>query len=475
MENNILEDKDLGKPLYMRILQGMGECGIKLDRKKVALATVIYPENSSQELALDKIHFGCTDASYRNQILEYLKESMSGFANSIDRLEDKLKSDCVEIVIQKKKLDTFSGISRQLWQAYVFILQCEEAQYAGLLQYILNSIMDKMEHVNGADLAEGHENKEKEAFYFGFLKKRWILFGNYADYFLKIHKLPEAEILLRLSGQKYEGSESEARIYFEDDGNIETVASLSKHWKMSFENHNVIRKLMEISNRQSVFLYAEKCEENGNYGLKVSKLVREKSKRGSYIKFNGFLHWGIICAGKEEIIYSYGNYSLNSSDEEKAYLQEINDMKILQEEKEMLRELLGILQKQKHGTAVVIADDFEDEANRLCGLNRGIKIESNLSSKINYQVNGAKGNRWNEEYILSITGIDGALFMDWNGKCLAIGVIVDGIAKEGNAGRGARYNSITNYVNQINSKRCLGIIVSEDGLINFSREASDKI
>lgn len=24
MENNILEDKDLGKPLYMQILQGMG-------------------------------------------------------------------------------------------------------------------------------------------------------------------------------------------------------------------------------------------------------------------------------------------------------------------------------------------------------------------------------------------------------------------------------------------------------------------
>lgn len=37
--------------------------------------------------------------------------------------------------------------------------------------------------------------------------------------------------------------------------------------------------------------------------------------------------------------------------------------------------------------------------------------------------------------------------MDIDGECIAFGVIVDGIACEkGNAGRGARYNSIYNYI-----------------------------
>ncbi|MCM1122888.1 MAG: diadenylate cyclase [Eubacterium sp.] len=58
-----------------------------------------------------------------------------------------------------------------------------------------------------------------------------------------------------------------------------------------------------------------------------------------------------------------------------------------------------------------------------------------------------------------------ALFINHDGKCLAIGVIVDGKIKiEGDAGCGARYNSIANYMGL--NPNCVGIVVSEDGMVN---------
>lgn len=104
------------------------------------------------------------------------------------------------------------------------------------------------------------------------------------------------------------------------------------------------------------------------------------------------------------------------------------------------------------------------ELDRLCRYKRGIKIKS----KIQYSPKENSDTGWNPEQILSITGIDGALFMNFAGKCLAMGVIVDGEAKTpGNIGRGARYNSIANYINLKKKGNYIGIIVSEDGMIDI--------
>lgn len=71
---------------------------------------------------------------------------------------------------------------------------------------------------------------------------------------------------------------------------------------------------------------------------------------------------------------------------------------------------------------------------------------------------------------MGMTNIDGAIFIDTKGKCHAIGMIVDGeTIIEGDAGRGARYNSINNYINwafKTGKGYFVGIIVSEDGMIN---------
>jgi len=71
------------------------------------------------------------------------------------------------------------------------------------------------------------------------------------------------------------------------------------------------------------------------------------------------------------------------------------------------------------------------------------------------------------EALSAVTNIDGAVLVDLDGNCCAVGVILDGVATgTGDPGRGARYNSAIRY-NHANGKSALIIIVSEDGMIDL--------
>jgi DNA integrity scanning protein DisA with diadenylate cyclase activity len=73
-------------------------------------------------------------------------------------------------------------------------------------------------------------------------------------------------------------------------------------------------------------------------------------------------------------------------------------------------------------------------------------------------------------FIRQLTQIDGAMLLDTEGYCHAIGLILDGLASEhGDAARGARYNSAIRYV-ETSTHNCLAVVVSDDGLINLIRK-----
>lgn len=303
---------------------------------------------------------------------------------------------------------------------------------------------------------------EQQLFY--DFQKKWILLGNFAEYYMNKNKLPHPEILTKLSAAHYEGSESEARIYFTKNA-IDTIEKFPANGKrdriINEKNQRMIRKLMEISKRNTLHLYAERSTEKKSQETihTVSSLVQPSEKQeDTYVEFSGFMHWTLFEKEREVFSYYNGEYQFNVSKERYAYLEVINKLKGV--DIEMIRKLTEILCKQKHGAAAVVFNkkiDAEAEANRLCNMKRGTKICSNICYN---QTTG-----WNKEQILSVTGIDGALFIDHEGKCLAIGVIVDGEMKiKGDVGRGARYNSIANYMKL--KPGCVGIVVSEDGMVN---------
>lgn len=104
------------------------------------------------------------------------------------------------------------------------------------------------------------------------------------------------------------------------------------------------------------------------------------------------------------------------------------------------------------------------EIQRLCAVNRAVRLENELKYR-----SGAMGScGWNESQLLSLTNVDGALFLDMEGNCFAFSVLVDGQAvNKGDVGRGSRYNSITNYVKKQKHGIYIGIIISEDGMVNI--------
>ena len=62
-------------------------------------------------------------------------------------------------------------------------------------------------------------------------------------------------------------------------------------------------------------------------------------------------------------------------------------------------------------------------------------------------------------------------------ESFAFSVLLDGEATVvGDVGRGARYNSTANYIKQKENGRYVGIIISEDGMINIesNRERAAK-
>ncbi len=102
----------------------------------------------------------------------------------------------------------------------------------------------------------------------------------------------------------------------------------------------------------------------------------------------------------------------------------------------------------KHGAMLVISENPVNEA---------VRLES--------QAICVEPVKLTDEAVLRMVRIDGAVLLDKDGLCHAIGVILDGPSHEKClSSRGARYNSAVRYVN--GKKNCVAVVVSEDGMVD---------
>lgn len=478
------------------------EAKIEIRAEEFDIIVAEFPDNGNNESYVNPketdIHVWISDPSMEDPIRRLIEKPYdkiipSELCESMKKILRKAEKEGVFSRI-KNPLESGGrfGITDTYYLLIAMRLKESVAGYTELFEYIIDNIIEKLKRVG--DFIELNKSESGKQQLYGDMLKKWILFGKFAEYYMIKKGLPEPEILTQLSAARYEGSESEARIYFtkEDIDTVEKFADESKDDSkynsknksrddrvIAGENLRMIRKLMEISKRNTVHLYAEKSTDavSGKAVHTVTELVQRKGKqdidsdteagtdKNTYVKFLGFMHWSLFVEGHEIFSYYHGAYQFNASKERYAYLEDINNLQGFDRAKrEMVEKLVKILCKQKHGAVAIIFNeetDAADEAKRLCDMKRGTRI----CETICYD----KEEGWNEEQILAVSGIDGALFIDHNGKCLAIGVIVDGKAvKTGDVGRGARYNSIANYMKQ--KRGCVGIVVSEDGMINVIQE-----
>lgn len=103
-----------------------------------------------------------------------------------------------------------------------------------------------------------------------------------------------------------------------------------------------------------------------------------------------------------------------------------------------------------HGTMLVVHRRAEEEAARLVP-----------------QAQQVRPQILDPTVLAAVTNIDGAVLIDPQGTCHAVGVILDGHSiGSGDAGRGARFNSAVRY-HSAHEGESLLIIVSEDGMIDL--------
>ena len=118
-----------------------------------------------------------------------------------------------------------------------------------------------------------------------------------------------------------------------------------------------------------------------------------------------------------------------------------------------LIKIVKLASRQQHGTTIVISKSAHDESERLAGNKR---LAGN---------NGVRPFTLDKSTIAGATSIDGAIMVDSEGTCHGVGLILDGLAREGESpARGSRYNSVVRYTRDRND--CLGVVFSVDGMID---------
>jgi len=283
-----------------------------------------------------------------------------------------------------------------------------------------------------------------------------------------------------------------------DQGIIHFTVTFTENDRIRLEDAKRIRKLLELTNVDNdLYLIADEKE---IYGLGEVNWNMVKGSLALRIDFNGLSKYSMILVRPEAEPDSRGK--LFVEDDQKLYRSNLrlNEMKLaavsfknprLGEEGyssdkftsllrnefwedeqdsgqigarlERLDRIVRHAREQKHGTMVVITEP-ETAIEELKHLSKqSTLIEPDIIDPA---------------YIKFLTAIDGAIYFDTEGRCHAIGVILDGIAKDdiGDASRGARFNSAHRYLhklkdNQEQPRKCAIVIISEDGMVDLIPES----
>ena len=263
-----------------------------------------------------------------------------------------------------------------------------------------------------------------------------------------------------ISSLKYEGAEGFGKMVIAKQHHPNVKVTMQLENPIHIKDFRRMRKFLELAgNNQmmlsdSILIYGL-CELKGKYNHHDESLF--------IVHFTKHFHWEVTH--NEHVMLSV---AFRMPD---LYNEKINREKFFSSLKRLfagidrarlntLWEMTMEATKQKHGTILAISSEAEQEAIRL----------SSQSFKI-------KPIKITKELINQITSIDGAVLIDINCTCHAIGVILDGIATDnGDSSRGARYNSAVRYYEYMEKKaQTVLVVISEDGTIDLIPDLKPQI
>ncbi|MFJ6517858.1 hypothetical protein ACIQJ4_06250 [Streptomyces filamentosus] len=250
-----------------------------------------------------------------------------------------------------------------------------------------------------------------------------------------------------LSALPYEGRPGSGRLVLAEAGNPSIKVSIKLTEPVQSRDTPAIRKLLEASGSEVDVL----SDGEYVYGLGVITPAYDPQTESIFVvTFQGRGVWELSHAGVPLIAVRDGISSLPRHVLDENYLIDLCDRLFPDGESDALLRAARAIGRHRHGAMLVVSIDAENEARRL--------------SPQSWAIDPAI---LPDDLLTQLTDMDGAVLLDPKGKCHAIGVILDGIAKgKGDPARGSRMNNAVRYLGSA-PPPAIVVVYSADGGIDI--------
>ena len=255
---------------------------------------------------------------------------------------------------------------------------------------------------------------------------------------------------VEIAAMRYEGGEVANGILFapKDHPNVDVEIQFAEPIEM--QDHRAVRKALELGSADLLLA----SDSATIYGLARRREEYDPKRKDLFeVRFTKHHQWDLIHADTLLMRVAYGMPSVPRQpiDGEKFRTDVRRIFGGVDCDPDRLWDLVQQASQQRHGTMVVVVPDASAESMRLSHESTRIR-PVDLTPAVMKQV----------------TAIDGAVLLDPNAQCHALGVILDGAAtSKGSRARGARYNSAIRYVESRQPVPVLAVVISEDGMIDL--------
>ncbi|TYK44564.1 diadenylate cyclase [Actinomadura decatromicini] len=259
-----------------------------------------------------------------------------------------------------------------------------------------------------------------------------------------------------LSALPYEGRSGVGRVVFARRGHSAVDVKLKLGQSASIRNIAAARKLLEVSGPGVDLL----SDGENVYGLGTLRPDYDAASETAFVvDITGRGSWELSHAGRALLAFRNGTPHLPSRVLNESYLHDLVDRFFFPDaDVGALLEAAKAAGKHKHGAMLVISGDARREAARLFP-----------------QAWSVEPVRLTPELLTQLTNMDGAILVDPQGLCHAIGVILDGIAQgEGDPARGSRFNNAVRYLGG-QTPPTIVVVYSSDGGVTILPQLHSRI
>lgn len=262
------------------------------------------------------------------------------------------------------------------------------------------------------------------------------------------------DVFVNLSTLKYEGKEGVGRIVIARPEHPHIDMDIVLSMSVPVRSFGAVRKLLQIASGQLCLL----CDSERIYALGRIRPTYDMASEDIFtIRFMKQFIWDLLHGDRCLMHVRYGQPGMFAAgfpeEQFRSNLRRVFTA-LCPDRVDHLSALACSTAGQKHGSMLVISSEAADEAKRL-----------------DAQATRVEPFALTDALIPHVTSIDGAVLIDTEGTCHAIGVILDGMASpKCTPERGARYNSAVRYVygrrEKFGRMDAVAVVKSEDGMVS---------